>query len=415
MLRSTLKRNLFPIVLITLGCLIFLAIILYVFRAYLGIVIWVLLGLLLIGIGVIGIVVNNPKNKTLAGDKPARPYRSAAGAPPPAKSPPTYSAVGTREIKPGRQDTITVSRPLLIAAGVLFGCLVLLLLANVGTVLRSLLTVRKTQIIDCQEAARYAQEGWHFVSVYSYRAGDEVTGYTEHTECVMERERFVWARDKLTPKKDEVSIDDVSTDGAPTDDATVMPDPMAYGEPTQTAFPQPSSTQTDFPQPFPTQTDIFQPSPTQTPMPIATFPPVSSPLPTWTPPSSTSQSTPMTLPPSPTLTPVPHAGVDICEATSSDASLNTYVQWHGMIMDTPSPEDDGLWFQVQWTNPAPDGVCDQVIFFVSYDTTERFFEEDMVLVSGTIIDIAYEYETESGQTAYAAVIRAEKVALLDEL
>jgi len=86
-----------------------------------------------------------------------------------------------------------------------------------------------------------------------------------------------------------------------------------------------------------------------------------------------------------------------------------------MIMGTPTPEDEGLWFQVQWTNPAPDGVCDQVIFFVSFDTTERFFEEDVVLVSGTIIDIAYEYETESGQTAYAAVVRAEKVELLDEL
>ena len=107
--------------------------------------------------------------------------------------------------------------------------------------------------------------------------------------------------------------------------------------------------------------------------------------------------------------------MDICEATSSDAYLDTYVQWHGMIVDTPTPEDDGLWFQVQWTNPAPDGVCDQVVFFVSFDTAERFFEEDVVLVSGTIIEIDYEYETESGEIEYAVVIRAEKVELLDEL
>ena len=424
MLRSTLKRNLFPIVLIALGCLIFFAIILYVFRAHLTTVVWVLLGLLLIGAGVFGIVASNPKNKTRTADETSRSSLTGPGTPPPAMTP-KYSAVGTREIKPGRQDTITISRPLLIAAGVLFVCLVLLLLVNVGTVLRSLLTVHKTQIVDCREVARYAEDGWQFVSTYSYRSGDAVSGYTDHTDCVMGRERFVWAKDKRIPEKDEASIDDASIDDASiddasiddasiddasTDDATAMPAPITYVEPTQTTIRQLPPTQTDLLQP-----PLPQPSPTQMPSPTVTFTPVSSPLPTWTPPPSSTPESTLTMPPSPTLTPVPHTGVNICEATSSDTSLNTYVQWHGMIMGTPTPEDEGLWFQVQWTNPAPDGVCDQVIFFVSFDTTERFFEEDVVLVSGTIIDIAYEYETESGQTAYAAVVRAEKVELLDEL
>lgn len=389
MLRSTLKRNLFPIVLITLGCLIFLAIILYVFRAYLGIVIWVLLGLLLIGIGVIGIVVNNPKNKTLAGDKPARPYRSAAGAPPPAKSPPTYSAVGTREIKPGRQDTITVSRPLLIAAGVLFGCLVLLLLVNVGTVLRSLLTVRKTQIIDCQEAARYAQEGWHFVSVYSYRAGDEVTGYTEHTECVMERERFVWVRDKRTPKKSDVSTDDESAEVAP--DSF---DPTADWEPTQ---------------PYP-----YQSPATSMPWPTVTFEPLSSPLPTWTPPALPTEPMATPLPPLPTATPIPRTDIVVCDATSNNIFLDTYVQWEGMIIDDPTFEDEGLWFQVQWTNSDPSSACSEATFFVSYDSADRFFAEDRVVVTGAIIDTTYEYEGESGETEYSIVVRADNVEFVGD-
>lgn len=389
MLRSTLKRNLFPIVLITLGCLIFLAIILYVFRAYLGIVIWVLLGLLLIGIGVIGIVANNPKNKTFAGDRPARPSRVAPGTPSPSMPAPKYSAVGTREIKPGRQDTITVSRPLLIALGVLFVCLLLLLLGNVGTVLRSLLTVRKTQIIDCSEAARYAEDGWQFVSSYSYRVEDEVAGYTERTDCVMERERFIWTREKRAPKKADVSTDDES--------AEMTPDsfePTTYWEPTRT---------------YPSQLPA-----TSMPLPTSTFAPVSSPLPTWTPPPSVSEPMPTSPPPEPTATPIPRTDLVVCEAASNSTYLDAYVQWEGMIVDDPTFEDEGLWFQVEWTNPNPDGVCDQAVFFVSYDSDERFFAEDMVVVTGTITDTAYAYEGEAGQTEYAVVVRADNVEFVGD-
>lgn len=388
MLRSTLKRNFFPIALITLGCLIFLAIILYVFRAYLGIVLWVLFGLLLIGIGVIGIVINNPKNKIRTGDTPLRSSPAGPKTPPPTTAP-VFSAVGTREIKPGRQDTITVSRPLLIAMGVLFGCLVLLLLANVGTVLRSLLTVRKTQIIDCQEAARYAQEGWQFVSSYSYRVEDEVAGYTDHTDCVMERERFVWARDKRTPKKADVSTDDESAEVAPD-----RFDPTAYWEPTQ---------------PYP-----YQSPATAMPWPTATFAPVSSPLPTWTPPALPTEPMATPLPPLPTATPIPRTDIVVCDATSNNFYLDTYVQWEGMIIDDPTLEDEGLWFQVRWTNSDASSLCSEATFFVSYDSAERFFAEDMVIVTGTITDTAYAYEGESGETEYAVVVKADNVEFVGE-
>lgn len=390
MLRSTLKRNLFPIVLITLGCLIFLAIILYVFRAYLGIVIWVLLGLLLIGVGVIGIVVNNPKNKALASDKLSRSSRVIPGTPPSSVPPPKYSAVGTREIKPGRQDTITVSRPLLIAVGVLFVCLVLLLLGNVGTVLRSLFTVRKTQIIDCSEAARYAQEGWQFVSSYSYRVEDEGSGYMDRTDCVMERERFVWARDKRTPRKIDVSTEPDESSEADLDSF----EPTTYWEPTQTYSSQPSVT--------------------SVPWPTATFAPVSSPLPTWTPPSSVSEPVPTSPPLEPTATPIPRTDIVVCEAASDSTYLNTYVQWEGMIIDDPTLEDEGLWFQVRWTNPDPASECGQTTFFVSYDSADRFFAEDMVIVTGTIMDTAYAYDGESGATEYTVVIRADSVEFVGD-
>lgn len=392
MLRSVLKRNLFPIALITLGCLIFLAIILYVFRAYLGIVIWVLLGLLLIGVGVIGIVASNPKNKIHAGARSSRISPAGPGMLPPTTAP-KFSAVGTREIKPGRQDTITVSRPLLIAAVVLFVGLVLLLLGNVGTVLRSLLTVRKTQIVDCREAARYAEDGWQFVSAYSYRVEDEISGYTEHTDCVMERERFVWARDKRTPKKDDASTDDASLDDPSTGDGPGVFDPASYLDPTQPYLPTPD---------------------TQAPWPTATFEPVSSPLPTWTPPSFTPEPMATPLPPTPTPTPIPRADIVVCDVVLDDAYFDVYVQWEGVIVDDPTLEDEGLWFQVEWTNPVPDGVCDQAVFFVSYDSTERFFAEDMVVVTGTIIDTTYEDEGESGEMEYFVVVRADYVEFVND-
>ena len=104
----------------------------------------------------------------------------------------------------------------------------------------------------------------------------------------------------------------------------------------------------------------------------------------------------------------------MCEATSDDTYLNTYIQWEGVIVDTPTFEDEGLWFQVQWTNSDTASECDQATFFVSYDSDERFFEDDTVAVTGTIIDTTYKYEGESGETEYSVVVRADYVEFLGE-
>lgn len=85
-----------------------------------------------------------------------------------------------------------------------------------------------------------------------------------------------------------------------------------------------------------------------------------------------------------------------------------------MIVDDPTFEDDGLWFQVSWTNKNPGSACSEAAFFVSYDSDERFFADDMVLVTGTIINTTYEYEDDSGETRYTVVVRANYVEFLDE-
>ena len=388
MLRSTLKRNLFPIALITLGGLICLAIILYVFRTYLAMVVWVLLGLLMIGVGVIGIVANNPKNKPLAGGEPSRTSQGKPGMSPPSITVPKSSAARTKKIGLGQQDAFTISKPVLIGGGVLLVSLVLVLLCNFGMALRSLLTVHKTQIVDCGEASLYAEEGWQFVSSYSYRLADEVSGYTEHTDCVMEREQFVWTKDR------RVSKDDASTDNVVTDDTGIL-DPAAYLEPTQI--------------------HSLQSTATQMPLPTSTVGAANSPLPTWTPPPSpTSRPTTALLTPSSTPSPIPRTDIDVCEATSNDSYLDTYVQWEGVIIDTPTFEEEGLWFQVQWTSLDSSSECNQAIFFVSYDGTERLFEEDKVVVTGTIIDTTYKYAGEPEQTEYFVVVRADYVEFLGE-
>jgi hypothetical protein len=432
MLRFVLKRNLLPIALITIGCLIFLAIILYLFRAHLATVGWILFGLFLIGLGGAGLVVNNPKRRSGAGAKPAPSAPVSPGASPSPKSTPGYTAARMRETKPAPQASITLSQPVLIGAGVLVASLILMLLCNVGTVLHSLLTVSQTHIVDCREASQYAEDGWQFVSAYSYRLGDEVVGYTEYTDCVLERERFVWAKDeRIAPDEasiDEALITEVSIDGGATDDrfgdenfAGDVPVSTQSAMFTQTPVPQLPATQ----EPFPTFTveSVSSPMPTWTPpptlAPLATSTPTVAPLPmdTSTPavaplPIDTFTPTATPLVSSPTSTPIPRTDVEVCTTMSNDTYLKTYVQWEGIIVDDPDSDDEGLWFQVQWTNANSGSACAQAIFFVSYDSDERFFAEDTVLVTGTIVDVAYAYEGESGETEYAVVIRADDVEFL---
>jgi len=396
MLRSTLKRNLFPIALIALGCIIFIAILLYLFRAHLATVGWILLGLLMIGAGVFGIVASKPKTGTPTN---AALTGSAAStrAPSPSAAAPKYSPIKSKEIKPGQRETISISVPVLVGGGMLLASLVLVLLGNFGTALRSLLTVHKTQIVDCSEAALYAENGWQFVSSYSYTLMDEASGYATRTDCVMEREQLVWTKNKRV-LKDGTSIEDLFTDDASTDDASTG------GVPTDTSSTGPYWTPTQAPPP--------QPSATPLPLPSATLLPANSPLPTWTPASpSTSLPTDTPIPPSPTPSPIPRTDIDVCEAALKDTYLDTYVQWKGTILADPTFEDEGLWFQVLWADSGPDSGC---TFFVSYDSSERFFEEDVVAVTGTIVDTKYEYEGEAGQTEYTVVVKAAYVEFLDE-
>jgi len=382
MLRSTLKRNLFPIALIALGCIIFLAIFLYLFRAHLATLGWVLLGLLMIAGGVFGIVASKPKTDAA----PA----AATRTPPSPASVPKYSPIQSKELKPGQRETTSISTPVLIAGGVLLVSLILVLLCNFGAAIRSLLTVHRTQIIDCSEAPLYAEAGWRFVSSYSYTLMDEASGYMTRTDCVMEREQFVWTKDKRASKDDAPLDDDVSTDDISTDAFATIP----YETATQAPFSQPSATQ----------------------MPLPTSDPrsVSSPLPTWTPPPTAPLPTNTPIPSFPTPSSLSGTGVNLCEVVLNDTYLNTYVQWEGLIIDTPTLDDEGLWFQVQWTNSDPAIDCREATFFVSYDHDERFYEEDRVVVTGTIIDTEYEYEGENGETEYAVVVRATNVEFIDE-
>jgi hypothetical protein len=391
MLRSTLKRNMLPIALIALGCLIFLAIVLYLFRSQMEAVGWVVLGLLMIGMGVLGIVATSPKNKNFAGDEPTTASQVSSETSPPPITSPGYPTADVWEATPGQQGKTTLSKPVLMGGGVFLAIIVLLLLCNLGTAFLPLFTVHETKIIDCGEASLYAEEGWRFVSTYSYHLEDAVSGDTVHTECVMEQERFVWARDKRTQKDEDTPEDERAAED---DASTDIFNPVPYVEPTWTSFVQPPATQM---LPSPTPWIANSPLPTETP------PPSSASLPTNTP-----------LPLSPTPSQIPRTDIDVCEAASDDVYFNTYVQWKGVIVDDPTFEDKGLWFQVSWTNTNPDSACSEATFFVSYDSDERFFAEDTVLVTGTIINTNYEYEDDSGQTGYTVVVRADDVEFLDE-
>jgi len=387
---STLKRNLLPIALMTLGCLIFLATIFYLFRSQMEFVGWVALGLFMIAIGVLGIVVTSPKaNANADADAEAAPSSQVSSEPaPPAPTSPEPPTPQAGEVTPEQRSRITLSKPVLIGGGVLLVSLVVLLLCNLVTALRPLFTVTDNKIVDCGDVALYVEDGWRFVLAYSYRATDAESGYEERTDCVVERERFVWVKNKRTPKTEDTP--------QPEDEATAdFSNPAPDAWPTWTPYVQPPAAQ--MPAPSPTPWVVNSPLPTTTP-PLA-----SAPLPTNTPLSSLA-----------TATPVPSTDLEVCAATLNDTYLNTYIQWKGMIVDDPTFNDEGLWFQVSWKNPNSNSECKETVFFVSYDSDERFFAEDMVAVTGAISNINYDYENNSGQTEYAVVVKADDVEFLDE-
>ncbi len=383
---STLKRNLLPIALITLGCLIFLATIFYLFRSQMEIIGWVAFGLFMIAIGVLGIMVTSPK--PMADDESMPTSQVSTETAPPSTTSPEPPTAQAWEVAPEQRSGITLSKPVLIGGGVLLVSLVVLLLCNLGTALRPLFTVTDNKIVDCGDVALYVEDGWKFVLAYSYRAADAESGYEERTDCVVERERFVWTKNKRTPKTaDTPELEDAALED--------FSNPAPYAQPTQTPFAQPPGAH----MPEPSLTPWLANSP----LPTATPPSISAPLPTNTP-----------LPSLPTATPVPRTDIVVCDATLNDAYLNTYVQWRGVIVDDPTFDDVGLWFQVAWKNPNSGSVCSEAVFFVSYDSDERFFAEDLVAVTGTITSINYDYEGDSGQTEYTVVVKADDVEFLDE-
>ncbi len=418
MLRATLKRNLVPILLISLGSLILLVLVIYLFRAQLAMVGWVLFGALMIAAGVVGVVLSRPRL--------GRPPTASPPSPPSTMPPLSTKA---EKAAPWQQNMRRIPRPLLSVAAVLVICMILALLCNLALPLLSLLTVRDTRIVDCREAPLYAARGWQFVSSHSYSLEDATGEAITRTDCVLTYERFVWSKPKPVPSAVEVTSGTISTP-LPAE-ATVSPvarfptGPSPVSSPT--IQPQKTTLPTQTPRlPVFTPSATAQPLPTSTPyppvvsMPTATALPSATPSATVTPfftltptPSPTPQTTETQPSPSPTSSPIPRTDLEVCEAQANDRYLDTYVQWKGRIVSSPSSEDEGLWFQVEWENPNPNSSC-QAIFFVSYDTAERFFEDDIILVTGTISKVNYEYEGETGQTAYAVVVRADRVELLSE-
>ncbi|HQE91971.1 MAG TPA: hypothetical protein PLH19_04975 [Anaerolineae bacterium] len=271
MLRAELKRNLLPMALIALGCLILLAIVFFLFRSQWEMVGWVLVGSLMIGAGVLGIVITRPKNKNPAGDESA----PASSVPPSPPTAPQHSAVGGWKITtptPGPEGKAVIPKPWIIGGSVLLASGVLLLLCNLATTVLSLFTVRETQIIDCREAPLYAEEGWKFVSSYSYSADDAVAGETIRTACVMEQERFVWDKDKRSSRDEGDAEDEFAPEADLTPEGDASADdfaPALYVTPMRTPLVQPLAT----PSPWSSPTGWSATSPLSTATPPSSLAP----------------------------------------------------------------------------------------------------------------------------------------------
>ncbi|HOT90334.1 MAG TPA: hypothetical protein PLJ78_00550 [Anaerolineae bacterium] len=444
MRRSTLKENVLPFILMLIGCLIILALSLYLFQTDYPLLGALLMGLLAIAIGVVGIVLTSPKPPQGApseGDAAPQVISSSsvtgpsegfpAGVIAPDVAPPV-TPFATVYVSPTKQYTLTFSKPVLIAGTVVFICIALLLLFGLGAATRSLLITRDTRIVDCREAATAITQGWHVVLTYTYNAEEAASGATLYSACVLERERYVWEKEKRTAKeKAPTETVEPGARGLPTwtpspwPVASYTPSPASTAGipgasfPTETPFSPPvaGATQT----PWPTATPFSPPTTgvTQTPWPTATpfSPPTAgvtqTPWPTATPfspPTAGVTQTPQPSPPSSS----PGSEVDVCTTISNDAYLNASVKWSGLIVEDPSDEDEGVLFKVLWTNPNTGSGCSEAIFFVLYVGDERFFQEDQIIVRGTITNTRYEYETEAGESAFTVLVRTDAVELLDE-
>ncbi len=421
--RSTLKDNVFPFILMLIGGLIILALSLYLFQADYPLLGALLLGLLTIAIGVAGIILTAPKSQEAtpsaedAGPQDA-PSTRGAGSPgvpradaiAPETAPPV-SPFATVYVSPTKQYTLTFSKPVLIAGMTIFICTVLLLVFGLGMALRSLLITRDTQIVDCREAAAAVAKGWQVVLTYTYHTEEAASAPAVYSACVLERERYVWEKEKRPTKEGTpTATAEPAARGGP----TWTPAPNAYTPlptptigtskaplPTATPFSPPAATATQMS--WPTTTPFSPPAATATQMPWPTATPLS-------PPAAGATQTPRPEPPSSS----PAGEIDVCTAIANDAYLNAVVKWSGTILAEPADEDEGLLLKVLWTNPNSGAGCSEATFFVLYTGAERFFEEDRIVVKGTITNTRYEYETESGEIALTVLMRSEAVELLNE-
>jgi len=108
--------------------------------------------------------------------------------------------------------------------------------------------------------------------------------------------------------------------------------------------------------------------------------------------------------------PAPRTDVVVCNTVLNSEYQGVYVQWMGSILD----EYPGQEFQVWWENPVTGTDCDYEAFFVTYSGGEKLYANDIVLVTGEIIDTAYEYPNTYGSRQYGVVVRADEVVVLNK-
>ncbi len=108
--------------------------------------------------------------------------------------------------------------------------------------------------------------------------------------------------------------------------------------------------------------------------------------------------------------PAPRTDVVVCDTILNSDYQGVYVQWTGSIMD----EYPGQEFQVWWENPNTGTDCNYEAFFVAYAGGEKLYANDIVVVTGEIIDTAYEYANTYGSRQYGVVVRADEVVVLNK-
>jgi len=293
-----------------------------------GLLATLLLGMSLIVGGVLGLVISRnprfggqPVSSYPAGQSAAPASRQNAAYPtdPVVATPPAAAPANTPQ--PAKKDTsigfrqitdmvtkawnakdfgaVRISvRVMLVASGFLL-VIALLLLCNLLVSLRPWFTVHETQIVACREAPAYTKEGWRVTSSYSYEVEATPAVPATYTACVIERDRFVWSREKRAEKTKTLEN---MPEGTPTGTLETPFDSSLQMRATATPTPPLSPTDETPPTVAAPPTTMAPPPttipPTMTPLPTAPPPPTITPLPTVTP--AFTPDSPVPTPPPPT-------------------------------------------------------------------------------------------------------------------